>query len=66
MIFIEGSMGWICLKYKKLISLFLRLSNASIIGPIKIGDNAKIGAGAIVVDNVSPNSTYTGFKAKTR
>ncbi len=38
-------------------------TNALIIGPIKIGDDAKIGAGSIVVEDVSSKTTYTGHKA---
>lgn len=32
-------------------------SGAKILGPIRIGDNSKIGAGAIVIKDVPPNST---------
>ena len=38
-------------------------SHAQILGPIKIGDNAKIGAGAIVVKDVEPGATVIGVAA---
>lgn len=38
--------------------------NACIIGAVKIGDGATIGAGAVVVKDVSPNTTVAGNPAK--
>ncbi|MEM4267244.1 MAG: serine O-acetyltransferase EpsC [Candidatus Woesearchaeota archaeon] len=35
-----------------------------ILGPIKIGDNSKIGAGAIVIEDVPPNSTVVAEVGK--
>ena len=35
-------------------------AGASILGPLRIGDGAKIGAGAIVVKDVLPNTTIVG------
>lgn len=35
-----------------------------IIGSIEIGENAKIAAGAVVIDNVPPYSTVAGIPAK--
>jgi serine O-acetyltransferase len=39
-------------------------SGAKILGPIKIGDNVKIGAGSVVVHEVPPNSTVVGIPGK--
>jgi putative colanic acid biosynthesis acetyltransferase WcaB len=39
-------------------------ANVCIIGPLKIGDNVKIGAGSVVVKNVPSNSTVAGNPAK--
>ena len=39
-------------------------SGAKILGPVKIGDNAKIGAGAVVLKDVPPNSTVVGIPGK--
>lgn len=39
-------------------------SGAKVLGSFKIGDNSKIGAGAIVLHEVPPNSTVVGIKAK--
>lgn len=39
-------------------------TGAKVLGSFKIGDNAKIGAGAIVLQEVPPNSTVVGMKAK--
>ena len=38
-------------------------SGAQILGPIKIGDNAKIGANAVVVKDVEKNATVVGVAA---
>lgn len=38
-------------------------ASAQILGPIKIGNNAKIGAGAIVVKDVEENATMIGYSA---
>ena len=40
-------------------------ANASILGNIYIGDNAKIGAGAVVVNDVRDNTTVVGIPART-
>lgn len=40
-------------------------SHAQILGPITIGKNAKVGANATVVKNVSPNTTVIGMAAHT-
>ena len=37
--------------------------NALIIGPVKIGNYAKIGAGSIVVEDIPSKTAYTGYKA---
>ena len=37
---------------------------AKVLGPIHIGDNSKIGAGAVVLENVPPNCTVVGVPGK--
>lgn len=39
-------------------------TGAKILGPVKIGDGAKIGAGSVVVRSVSPGSTVVGIPGK--
>ena len=39
-------------------------SGAKVLGPFTVGDNAKIAAGAVVLDAVAPNSTAVGVPAK--
>ena len=39
-------------------------ANATILGNITIGDNSKVGAGAVVVKNVKENTTVVGVPAK--
>ena len=39
-------------------------ANSIILGNIIIGENSKIGAGAIVLEDVKENTTVVGFKAK--
>ena len=39
-------------------------SNATIIGPYIIGENAVIGAGSVVVDNVDPYTIVAGNPAR--
>ena len=39
-------------------------AGAKILGPVTIGDNSLIGAGSVVVNDVPPNSTVTGMKAR--
>ncbi len=39
-------------------------AGAKILGPVNIGDNAKIAAGAVVLCDVPPNSTAVGVPAK--
>ena len=38
-------------------------SGAQILGPIKIGDNAKVGSNAVVVKDVAPDTTVVGVAA---
>ncbi|WP_213974068.1 serine O-acetyltransferase EpsC [Tepidanaerobacter acetatoxydans] len=39
-------------------------SGAKVLGPVKIGDNSKIGAGAVVLKDVPSNSTVVGIPGK--
>ena len=39
-------------------------SNATIIGPCEIGENAVIGAGSVITGKIPPNSIYAGTPAK--
>ena len=39
-------------------------AGAKILGPMKIGDNSKIAAGAVVLDELPPHSTAVGIPAK--
>lgn len=39
-------------------------SGAKVLGPFKVGDNSRIAAGAVVLDEVPPNSTVVGVPAK--
>lgn len=39
-------------------------SGAKVLGPFKVGDNARIAAGAVVLSEIPPNSTAVGVPAK--
>ncbi len=39
-------------------------SGAKVLGPFKVGDNSKIAAGAVVLNEVPPNSTCVGVPAR--
>jgi len=39
-------------------------AHVQVLGPIKIGDNAKIGASAVVVSEIPPDVTAVGIPAK--
>lgn len=39
-------------------------SGAKVLGPVKIGDNSKIAAGAVVLTDIPPDSTAVGVPAK--
>ena len=39
-------------------------SNACVLGPIKIGDGAKIGSGSVVIKDVPPGATVVGIPGK--
>lgn len=39
-------------------------ADATILGPVKIGKNSRVGAGAVVINDVPPNSTVVGIPGK--
>lgn len=39
-------------------------SGAKVLGPFKVGDNSNIAAGAVVLDEIPPNSTAVGVPAR--
>lgn len=39
-------------------------SGAKVLGPFKVGDNARIAAGAVVLSEVPPNATAVGVPAR--
>ena len=39
-------------------------AGAKVLGPVTVGENARIGAGSVVVDDVPPNSTVVGIPGK--
>lgn len=39
-------------------------AGAKVLGPITVGDNARVGANAVVVDTVPPNTTVVGIPAQ--
>ena len=39
-------------------------TGAKVLGPFKVGDNSRIGANAVVLQEVPPNSTVVGVKAR--
>ncbi|NLK73023.1 MAG: serine O-acetyltransferase [Clostridiales bacterium] len=39
-------------------------SGAKVLGPFKVGDNSKIGAGSVVLEEVPPNSTVVGVPGR--
>lgn len=39
-------------------------SGAKVLGPFKVGDNSKIGAGSVVLEEVPPNCTVVGVPAR--
>ena len=39
-------------------------SGAKVLGPITVGDNSKIGAGAVVIEEVPPNCTVVGVPGR--
>ena len=39
-------------------------AGASVLGPITIGKHSKVGAGAVVIENVSPNCTVVGVPGR--
>ena len=41
-------------------------AHVCILGPVHVGDGAKIGAGAVVVTDIPPNSSAVGIPAKPR
>ena len=41
-------------------------SGAKVLGPINIGDNCKIGANSVVLDDIPEGSTVVGVKAEVK
>ncbi len=39
-------------------------SGAKVLGPLKVGDNCKIGAGAVLLNDIPPNCTVVGVPAR--
>ena len=39
-------------------------TGAKLIGPVRVGDGATIGANAVVVDDVAPGATVVGVPAR--
>jgi serine O-acetyltransferase len=39
-------------------------AGAMVLGPVNVGENARIGAGSVVIDDVPPNSTVVGIPGK--
>ena len=39
-------------------------AGAKVLGPFKVGDNARIGANSVVLKEVPPNTTFTGVPAR--
>ena len=39
-------------------------AGATILGPVRVGRNSKIGSGSVVIDHVPPNSTVVGVPGK--
>ena len=39
-------------------------SGAKVLGPFKVGDNSNIASGAVVLDEIPPNSTAVGVPAR--
>lgn len=39
-------------------------SGAKVLGPFKVGDNARIAAGAVVLSEIPPNATAVGVPAR--
>ena len=39
-------------------------AGAKVLGPFKIGDNSRVAAGAVVLEEVPPNSTVVGIPAR--
>lgn len=39
-------------------------SGAKVLGPFKVGDNSRIAAGAVVLEEVPPDSTVVGVPAR--
>jgi serine O-acetyltransferase len=39
-------------------------AGAAVLGPIKLGDNARVGSGSVVIEDVPPNTTVVGVPGK--
>ncbi|RJP15258.1 MAG: serine O-acetyltransferase [Candidatus Abyssobacteria bacterium SURF_5] len=39
-------------------------AGASVLGPIRVGENARVGSGSVVIEDVPPNTTVVGIPGK--
>jgi len=39
-------------------------NNANVLGDITVGENSRVGAGSVVLDDVPPNSTVVGYRMR--
>src|SRR5271166_4224236 len=53
-----------CYFYHQVTLGVARTSGGKVLGPIKVGDNARVGSNAVVLDNVPDNTTVVGMPAR--